>query len=476
MKRVAVIAPLMLAASGVAWANFCARDVVPAATLLFPYVRVDMAGESPDPSGWTTITGITNVGRQAVIVHFTVWDITSVPRYNFAEILSGYDVLEIDWRDVLRGRFDLFDTSRAAFKASPPLTLDPFEWGPDGGRQTNIDGQLTTPQNRSGITTAQCPGWPPYGNRSDLSSTIIATLRASLIAYSHTACRRSLREDKTSWVPGEGVGTYPLAFYVTADVVNECNLTLPDDAAYWALHARNNNVLIGDVTYRNGEKRYSEILPAVHIEAAASVSRAVTYPFYGERTTAETHREPLATAFAFRYTNEPESKMGSDVILWKNFAEVPRSGQVSDCGSFLYYAWDNDERSLALVTLPRPGPAWGDPNQFPFGTQKVPLTTAYFDLPAARGWMLIVLPPSYVFSSGWRDPSNDSATLNTTGTTTAPKYYMGWVGVELTQGGYSTSVEAATLANYMCYAAQKSPALGSNPGGSAVAPYGFIQP
>ena len=46
-----------------------------------------------------------------------------------------------------------------------------------------------------------------------------------------------------------------------------------------------------------------------------------------------------------------------------------------------------------------------DPNQFPLETQKVPLTQAYFDLPASSGWMLIILPPSYINSTGWIAPS-----------------------------------------------------------------------
>ena len=45
-----------------------------------------------------------------------------------------------------------------------------------------------------------------------------------------------------------------------------------------------------------------------------------------------------------------------------------------------------------------------DPNEFPFETQMVPLTTANFDLPAAAGWMLLVFPPSYDAALRRSDP------------------------------------------------------------------------
>ncbi|MGQ9752208.1 MAG: hypothetical protein ACUVRE_06170, partial [Thermoanaerobaculaceae bacterium] len=111
MKKVLVVLAVAALAVPGAYANFCARDVVPAATLLFPYVAVstDVLG-IPDPNGQTTITDIINTSSQATIVHYTVWTILSDPIIDFDEVLSGYDVHRINWRDFLNGRFDLFDT------------------------------------------------------------------------------------------------------------------------------------------------------------------------------------------------------------------------------------------------------------------------------------------------------------------------------------------------------------------------------
>ena len=472
MKK-AIIASLSLGLGcGLAGANFCARDIVPAATLLFPYVTVDIAGDAPSPDGWTTVTAITNVARDAVIVHFTVWDAASVPRFNFDEILSGYDVLVINWRDVLKGRFDLFDTSSTPFAAvSVPSTYDPFEWGPDGRGRSGVS-RLTTPQNRNAISGATaCSGLLPYGNRPDLSARLIGTLKGVLVAYSHAGCGQRLRADKTPWAPAGNTGNYPLYFYVTVDVVNTCNLTIPDSAAYWTSYATSNNVLIGDMSYVHARNGNVELLPAVHIEAVNSVTRATTYPFYGERVDAETHREPLGSAFGFRYANAPAEGISTSVVLWKNFAEILPAGKVDDCGSYMYYAWDNDERSLSRPTPWLPFLQRREPNQFPLATQQVPLNTRYFDLPAANGWMLIVLPPSYVFSARWLDPTG---TTSATGTTAAPRYYMGWAGVRFVHGSHSTSIEAATVASTMCYASQVLPHLGANPGATIANGFGVI--
>ncbi len=387
MKKILILGLALALTGGVAYANFCARDAVPAATLLFPYVAVqtDAAGVPVD-LGQTTITGITNVSSTAQIVHFTVWDINSVPRIDFDEILSGYDVLQINWRDFLNGRFDMFDTAATAFTATAPLTRDPFEWGPDGRAQA---AGLTTPQNRDVITT--CTTVPPYGNRSDLATTIRSLITGALAAYDHDGCSdpSALRTD-LSWY-GSDLTANPVVFYVTADVVSACSLDFPSQTDYWANYAMNNNVLTGDIIYLNSATNYSESFPAVHIEASTQQGGSV-FGFYEEKVAAETYREPVATAFAFRYGNDPLAGISSNLIFWKNFAETYGPGKnIEDCGAYLYYAWDMDERSWSRTTQPISGlPTGGrDPNQLPFETQKVPLTNAYFDLPASYGWMLL---------------------------------------------------------------------------------------
>lgn len=455
MKKALVLSLALALVGGAAYANFCATDVVPAATLLVPYVVVDVdAAGVPDPTGQTTLFGITNVSRDAQIVHVTAWDAESIPRIDFDVILSGYDVLQINWRDFLNGRFDLFDTSKTNFTATAPLTFDPFEWGPDGRGQA---GGLTAPANRSAITSTQCPTVPPYGNRSDLAATIRSLLTGVLYARDHAGCDdpNDLRADVARYP--ETITDDPIFFYVTADVVSACNLNFPNEDAYWTTYQTTRNVLIGDVIYLNQAANYSEAMPAVHIEAS-TIYEPAFLGFYEEKVAVDTYREPLGTAFAFRYANDAANGITSSVILWKNFSEFYSNGDVDDCGSYLYYAWDNDERSLSRTTEPISGlPTGGrDPNQFPFETQKVPLTDDYFDLPASYGWMLFVLPPAYFLSPGWVDPS--------TATAVTDQLYMGWAGLQFVYGTYSAGFEAATMANTHCFPFEVLPQLGANNG------------
>jgi len=462
MKKVLVVFAALALAGSVAYANFCARDVVPAATILFPYVAVstDALG-IPDPNGQTTITDIINTSREAIIVHYTVWDILSTPVIDFDEVLSGYDVHRINWRDFLNGRFDLFDTSNLPFPSpSPPFTFDPFEFGPDGRGQA---GGLTPPQNRNAIGSALLPnGVPPYGNKSNLASTIRSLVAGPLAAYGHNGCGNigNLRGDKT-WF--DITSANPIFFYVTVDVVSIGSLFFPTDAGYWDGGVpTNRNQLLGTIVWLNAAQNYSEAMPAVHVEAADDSDNGgpAVFGFYEEAVAAETFREPLATALAFNYYNSSTDGVTSNLIFWKNQNEVdPVSGRISDCGAYVYYAWDMDERSLSRQTEPISGlPTGGrDPNQLPFETQKVPLNTNYFDLPGEYGWMLVVLPPSY--GAGFVDPTANPAWLNA-----QYPFYFGWAAVQLVYGTYSAAIEAATMANVHCFSDQTLNVLGNNNG------------
>ena len=487
MKKVIILSLALALVGGVAYANFCARDNVPAATLLVPYIVVDMtAAGQPDASGYTTFLSVTNVSATAQIIHISVFSALSEAAIDFNEIVSGYDVWEMNFRDLLNGDFRPSDTDFTALPAVSPYILDPFEWGPDGRGQGGTYSELATPQNRNlaAIATA-CPSGsvkPPYGNRSDLSSTIITLVRGSLAAYAHDGCGTigNLRPGFTRF--GEALPASPLFFYATVEVSATCSRFFPNSNDYWGSDFTTLTVLTGQVLYFNGTKNLSEAVPAVAIEANRNVLRSSTMvPFYAAGGSVlpatQTYREPLGTAFAFRYGNDPLIGLSSNAILWKNAHEVNLAAttiKISDCGNYVYYAWDMDERSLSTSTFPISGlPSSGrDPNQFPFETQKVPLTNAYFDLPGAYGWMLIVLPPSY---GPFTDPTATPTWF------TPVNQYMGWAALQFvwqsgTAAGYSAAVEATTMANAFCYPApqQQMPNLGTNNGTGALNAYGMI--
>ena len=183
--------------------------------------------------------------------------------------------------------------------------------------------------------------------------------------------------------------------------------------------------------------------------------------FYEEKAAtadlADLYLEPLATALAFDYYNGKDG-VTSSVMMWKNFTEFRANGQVDDCGAYLYYAWDQDEHTISRSGSCQVSPCSVndiDPNEFPFETQKVPINTNNFDLPADAGWMLVIFPPSYGFTVD-RDPTNPSPNP------LFDREYMAWAGVQFNYGTYSSGIEAATLANAHCFPGQVQPQLGIN--------------
>jgi hypothetical protein len=313
---------------------------------------------------------------------------------------------------------------------------------------------------------------PPYGNLSNLSGTIISKLKGGIkaIPYGYVYCKSS------STTVGEpayltGLTTNPVFFYVTVDVVNLCSTVFPNQSGYWTgAVPKSANVLIGDIFYVDQARNFSESIPAVAVESGAVLTTAQgtgAGNFYGRTTAARgvDDREPLATAFAFRYLNS--GGLSSEIRLWKNRTEVyfddstagdPRYGVYLGldtylayaCDPFLYYAWDEDENVRSRGGGPS-GFATNEPNPLPFETQSVPLTSSNFNgLLDTNGWMLLVLDTS-VFSN---NPPYGF------GTGQQGQWPFGWVGIKYNFGTYSTMTEAATVGNAICFPSQVLPQLG----------------
>lgn len=473
MKKFIVFALAVTLAGGMAYANYCARDIVPASTILVPYAVVSMTGSTPDPQGYTTLLTITNVSKDAQIIHITVWNAVSKAVLDWDEVLSGYDMWTINFRDMLTGQWGLFDTSRSSTAYPNTGQREPFEWGPDGRsayQSPPIPGKLPTPEKTSDTPSTGCS--MPYGDMTGYLGLFVPQLLAPMKARTHLGCgTQTVRGDKNAtWLTT--LGANELFFYVTIDVVNTCNLDFPTTAGYFQNTYLNENVLIGDLVYMNANMNYSEALPAVHIETSpARYSFAASWMnFYEEKAASSDlpylYLEPLATALAFRYQNDPAGSrwgipMTSNIMLWKNFWEFSAdlsnsAGNVNDCGAYMYYSWDEDEhvvtRGVQCPISPC-GSAEIDPNVFPFETQMVPVTSANFDLPDKFGWMLVIFPPSYP-ASGYVDPTPNTTLLG--------RKYMAWGAYKFNYGTYSAAVEAATMANAHCFETQRLPNLGIN--------------
>jgi hypothetical protein len=404
---------LLLMTSTPALAVFCARDVVPAATLLVPYVVVQMQGGVPDRTGTTTILHVTNTGSEAILVQLVVWNALGEPAVTITAALSGYDMWTVDFADLLEGRWSRFDTSRSA--TAPPNTSEPwwhervpFEWGPDGRSAELLQGAIRAPYMQPwprGLATpgktSELPGGAcgmPYGDAAGqaVAGVLVDTLQDPLWAREHAGCGpdHQVQRHFGSWL--SGLPANPLFFYTTVHAVRSCSTLTPADAAFSAQVASDSNVLLGEVEYLNPTAGTLELSSAVALESAIGAAEVAAVGPFEAQSGIEDRREPLATAFGIHYVNG--SSGTSELMLWKPFDELTPDGHVADCGPYMYYAWDEDEHVYTRGSSCGPGPCYydPDPNLFPFTTQLVPLTNANFDLPASAGWVLLLLSPSYV--------------------------------------------------------------------------------
>ena len=477
MKKFLILGLALSLAGGVAYANFCARDYVPAATLLVPYVVVSLAadGVSPDLNGYTTLLAVTNVSSDAQLIHVTVWNARSSTVVDFDEVLTGYDVWSINFRDLIQGRFDRFDTGTTGegfwYPGEDPedtiVGPDVVAWGPTANNPLffNIEGPqdyddpdfyLGTGLNPDNILRDGC-GFP-YGDLSSLAGQIVAGIKRGIrkpLAALYW-CRGTASLTLPTWLTT--LTSNPLFFYVTVDVVNLCSTAFPNQSGYWTGRIPSSeNVLIGDIIYVNQTARYSESVPAVSLEADVDAANTTYFAFYDRYTPGgiEDDRENLEGAHAFRYLQT--GGVTTEAVVWKSTREVFYSYLPADyddynsdlgldldayfeyaCEPYLYYAWDENENSKQRGS----GPSGFDtlePNAFPFETQSVPVTVGnFYGLMSGNGWMLIIWDSAVpILGYGnW--------------------YWHGypptaWVAARYLLGGYSTMTEAAIMANPECF-------------------------
>lgn len=461
MKKVLALAMAAFLGAGLAYANWCAKDYVPASSLLVPYAVVDaLSNGDPDPNGYTTLLTVTNVSNARQVIHVTVWNALSEAVVDFSEILSGYDVWSINFRDLLNVQFNLFDTfaSNAGFHSGATgLPVDPY--GPTRNRTNSgnpdwpdlLGSQDIGRTDGPPMTTwAANPACPPHGPKLvGLEATYRAIIRDGITDPLHVwnqygsvalGCLPGVvPTDMGSWLTT--LGNYPYFFYVTVDVVATCTDLFPSQAGYWTGgYPQPNNVLIGQIFYFNFTSNFSESLPAVSLEGDLDGDGYINF-YEGISGGADFH-EPLGSAYAINFFTQ--GGFSTDLIVWKEFQDTlaAPANSVSGCWGYTYYAWDEDEHFKSLTpgggTISPPPGTPGEPNIFPFETQKVPVTLANFNgLLNANGWMLIVF-----------DQTNQ--VLNASYPWSAQAY----VAAQYNVGTYTTAIEAALMANEHCFASQ----------------------
>ncbi len=537
MKRfltLAAVAVLVLGASSAVFANVCSLDQTPSATLLFPFVTYDYNGGS---QGETTLFAVTNVSDSVEIVHFVLWTDYSFHVIDWNVVLSGYDVVTMNIRDILVNG-DLPNTG-IEYPGNFAAPNDIKKSTVVGGGVTE-DGPVISPNTwdvmpdpvgtmYGDFIDSRCPTdgryYPDY---PPIPSGILSRMKTFLLASQTTvrgevSCSTGDFYDFSDyWFTGRTTAD-PTWMYITADVVWTCNGLFPDSSAnYWTAanqtvapsnadsgaQAMFDNVLIGDIFYVDPAKRLSEAMPAVHLEADQDLG-AVTTPnfadgepqsFYhqyvmangaGYTATYGDYREPLPTAWGFRWLNSADMStsvrvykrasaellylsqspgmvtdmlfLDSSTALWGgSLAEDPPAYMFAwDCQAYTYYAWDEDENPTTSVgggTGPSCPPNTPECtpvriNLLPLETQEVNINQ--FRLPSAdSGWMLLIFP--------WSNTPNDDI-------------FQTYVSVRYAAyGNYSAATQAAVMANYSCFPEQIVPALGINY--DYVTPLGYWNP
>jgi len=487
-KFVTVIAAIALVFAGasVAYANMCARDNVPGATILYPFVHYNYT----DPNV-NTLFSVTNVSSEAVIVHFTLWTDYSAHVVDWNVVLSGYDVQTFSIRDILDtpGQLPSTGTQASDYEYANPDQIDgigPVQDYLNASVDTSTLAFRCNPTNHDSY-----PSFPPFPQN-------FKDLMQGLITASQTASRWHIDCNGNDTVYGDWFEARDTTdnswMYLTADVVWTCNRMFPDAVLnYWvdgaALNASGgqngaqamyDNVLMGDIFYINDAQNFSEAIPAVSLEAnryfafrtGTDQAPITFYHQYvmgtgaGYSATSGDYREPLPTAWAFRYLNMGQAMstklrvfkratyVGSgnhDTLVWDNYNDADVINQIpptyiaaDDTIPYTLFIWNEDEDAM-LITGVRPpwSPSPGScrVNLLPLETQEVDISE--FGVTFTSGWGLLVYPPSN----------------NLTG----DDWYQVYVSTQHAAAGrYSAALEGTVLGNANCFSEQMLPGLWSS--------------
>lgn len=479
----ALVGALVLGVSSVVYANVCAFDAAPAATLLFPFVAYNYdAGFD----GITTLFSITNVSSEATIAHVTVWTDFSVAILDFNILLTGYDVQVINIRDILK------DGVLPVTKIEGHTTQEGInDDGPVSEANSILPWDYTQPlddpEATSVLNPARCTtGDISYPGRyaTPIPPQILELFKGWLQSSQTATWKHS---DLCSFGSSYSLVPSPWMYdrttaddtwmYITVDVVETCNKTFPDEAGYWvpgALggEARYDNILIGDVIWLSDTDRLSEASTAVHIEADTNLGVVATegvdgYPvsFYHRYSVMgpdniSDYREPLPTAWAFRYQGAGSDVIETYIRAWKGssidaivpdlkispVSESPTAMTATNVLAYTYYAWDEEENVLTTTQVPwsQPGGQSVVPNLLPLETQEV--SVEQFNTVAANGWMLFVWPASNYYTQ---------SPLDAAGCEDLWDLYQTWMGVKYVKvGDYSAFTEGSVMANFNCFSQQ----------------------
>ncbi|HEX2224456.1 MAG TPA: hypothetical protein VHN15_09640 [Thermoanaerobaculia bacterium] len=382
----------------------------PAATLLLPYFEVAL----DNANGIQTLFSINNAASQAALAHVVVWSDLSVPVLDFNIYLTGYDVQNINLRDIFVNGV-LPRTASAG--QDPADTISP-------------QGDFS-----QDINFASCQGQLPPPN---LPSTFITHLQNSLTGQSSAVLGNRCA--------GRNLGDRIARGYITVDTVNNCTLRFPGDAGYFGFggtgDATNQNVLWGDYFYVNSGQNFAQGETLVHLVADATdpeTSVPGQYTFYGRYVgwTAIDNRKPLATNFAVRYINGGITNGGTDLLVWRDSKVIqspftcpavagarPAGFPLGQEGIMVFDEQENPEVPQAVSNL----------SPFPAEAQRTSVDSGVFPVASDFGWLYLNM--NTAVSAAGNNPPEDPAAA------------QAWVTVVMdAEGRFSMGFDAVQIDN-----------------------------
>lgn len=423
MKRLSLILMVvgLLLMGGQAFAELCAIDPVPAATLLVPYFEVDLG----NTEGVTTIFTINNASAAPALAHVIFWTDWSAPTIDFDLYLTGYDVITVNVRDVFAGNIPLTadapsDTDQGNTNCGGRSTCGKLG---TGGFSANRHWDDTDPVLAGEQGFPNCTNFFPFINNPAIQNTALDRL-----VNGHTGQPVLTLGGGSDDCLGADHGDGFARGYITIDNVSSCSLVLNPDSSLPAYFAdggtgivNNENQLWGDWFLVDFVNDFAQGNTLVHIEAddafnadngvlAPSVPPNPTnYTFYGryrQDDGGDDNREPLGTVWGATYLNGGNFDQ-SQWIVWRDSTHNDTLDFGETCGNGFgagpdwfplneteVICWDQMEDAVELCFftggLISP-PDDDDPPCFPYETGRYDVGVDPLDPPFNFGWCALNL-------------------------------------------------------------------------------------
>lgn len=485
MKKFTVLVALaLLAATGTSYAVTCAYDNVPGATLLVPYFKVGRNGATTGAipeGGVDTLVALTNVSEWGIVAHVTVWNKQSAPVLDFNVPMTGYDVAFFRMKDILNGNLNVNPNAQKLTGG-----VDPCKDADFIGDAQDLYIRFRHPDYPSGDYFDSIGFYATPAFSGNFRNRIWDSLDEGA-DYTTLVTRPSNDKDNPACgVASDAAFSGDFTGYVTIDVVNYCTNWFPSQATFYTKDAiatagwdgnGGPNVLMGDVffldpanggnisgdqaialefdmrletanwqtsTLKTFYARYSQITATGPVpDTTVDPNVPAAYAFVGDG------REPLGTAYAFRYLNDAAAGLTTWATVFRsdlwdrdNSSATVQTAAVDLCNilsngrQMSISTWDNDENQNEQTGG---GPSGDVPivnNPYVWWEANRVIIAGNTDMNPAGfkgGW------------TRWTFIQNNPS----------PRYHQAWVGVQHTAPGAFVSVgHGATLVDnqFLCTA------------------------